>query len=311
MKVFLTGGTGFVGREILHQLHTANHGIRLLARNPGSPALQELRARYNIEAIAGDVTDAQSLLGAVTGCDAVIHLVGIISEVGNQTFENIHVRGTENVARAAQTAGIRRYLHMSALGTQPNAPARYHQSKWAGEQLVRNSGLDWTIFRPSIIYGPGDQFVNMYLNMARFSPVLPVIGGHTTKFQPVAVQDVATSFVKALTEPRAIGRTFDLCGPERFTLEEILQTALVVTGRRRFIVKIPYRLAQMQAALFEFIYPRLLGKAPPLNRDQLLMLQQDNVGDPQDAIEILGLNPRRFAEGLSAYLAFAKLRRRR
>jgi len=306
MKVFLTGGTGFVGREILHQLHTANHNIRLLARNPGSAALRELRARYNVEPVAGDVTDAQSLSGALTGCDAVIHLVGIISEVGNQTFENIHVRGTENVVRAAQTTGIRRYLHMSALGTQLNARARYHQSKWAAEQLVRNSGLDWTIFRPSIIYGPGDQFVNMYLDMARFSPVLPVIGGHKTKFQPVAVQDVATCFVKALTEPRAIGRTFDLCGPDTFTLEEILRTALAVTGRRRLIVRIPYALARMQAALFEFIYPRMFGKAPPLNRDQLLMLQQDNVGNPQDAIEILGLKPRRFAEELSAYLSSAK-----
>ncbi len=302
MKVFVTGGTGFVGREIVRQLHAANHQVRLLVRNPSSAMAQTLRARYNAELHKGDVTDPGSFAGALAGCDAAIHLVGIISEVGPQTFENMHLRATENVIRAAHDAGVRRYLHMSALGTRPGAPSRYHQSKWAAEEIVRRSGLDWTIFRPSIIYGPGDRFVNMFLEMARVSPVLPVVGGCATRFQPVAVQDVASCFVKALTEPRAIARAFDLCGTETFTLEEILRIALGVTGRRRLIVRIPSGMARVQAAILEFVYPRLLGKAPPLTRDQLLMLEQDNVGDPQPAIEVFGLQPRRFATELSAYL---------
>ncbi len=302
MKVFVTGGTGFVGREIVRQLHAADHKVRILARYPESKSMQMLRARYNAEACKGDVTDASSVAGALGGCDAVIHLVGIISEVGKQTFENMHVRATENVVRAAQSAGVQRYVHMSALGTRPNANSRYHQTKWTAEQFVRSSGLDWTIFRPSIIYGQGDKFVNMFMSMARFSPVLPVIGGQATKFQPVAVQDVASCFVKALAEPRAIGQTFDLCGPDTFTLQEILKIALGITGRRRLIIKIPYGIARAQAALFEFIFPRLLGKAPPLTRDQLLMLQEHNVGNPQPAIDVFGLRLRRLPEELSAYL---------
>ncbi|MCS7338869.1 MAG: complex I NDUFA9 subunit family protein [Verrucomicrobiae bacterium] len=301
MKVFVTGGTGFVGREIVQQLIAASHKPRLLVRDPESPAAQALRSRYDIEVAKGDVTDPRALPDAISGCDAVIHLVGIISEVGNQTFENIHVRGTENVVRAAQMAGARRYIHMSALGTRPNAPSRYHQTKWAAEEIVRHSGLAWTIFRPSIIYGRDDQFVNMFLAMARFSPVLPLIGGHVTKFQPIAVQDVAACFVKALTEPRAVGQTFDLCGPETLTLEEILRLALKVTGRKRLLLKIPLWLARTQAAILEHVYPRLLGKAPPLNRDQLLMLQEDNVGTPAPAIEVFNLTPHRFSQEVVAY----------
>lgn len=305
MKVFVTGGTGFVGREIIRQLCAANHKVRLLVRNPATSVVQKLSTQYNAEVHTGDVGNANALVHGITGCDAVIHLVGIISEVGNNTFENLHVRATENVVRAAQGAGVRRYLHMSALGTRPNAVSRYHQTKWAAEEIVRKSGLDWTIFRPSIIYGPEDKFVNMFVNLARFSPVIPLVGKRTATFQPIALADVATCFVKALSEPRAVCQTFDLCGLETFTLEEIVRITLGIVGRRRLLLRIPYTIARMQGALFELIFPRLLGKAPPLNRDQLLMLQENNVGDPQPAIEIFGLKPRNFANELSTYLPCA------
>jgi len=176
MKVFVTGASGFVGEEILQQLHQAGHSIRILARNPHSTQAQNLAAKYGAKLHPGNVLDAPSLKGSLTNIDAVIHLVGIISEIGSNTFENVHIGGTQNVVAAAQSAGVGRFIHMSALGTRPNAAACYHQSKWAAEQIVRNSGLDYTIFRPSIIYGPRDHFVNLFARLSRFSPILPVMG---------------------------------------------------------------------------------------------------------------------------------------
>lgn len=311
MKVLVTGGTGFVGSEVVRRLRDAGHAARLLVRDPVSPRVRELVPHFTTELLTGDVLDAPSLGQALAGCDAVIHLVGIIGEVGRSTFENIHTRGTENVVGAAKLAGVRRLVHMSALGTRPGARSRYHQSKWAAEEVVRQSGLDWTIFRPSLIYGPGDQFVNLFARMARFSPVLPVMGSGRTKFQPITVGDVAACFVKALTEPRAIGQTYELCGLETFTLLELLREILVVTGSHRWIVRLPLGVARLQAALLEFVFPRLLGQAPPLNRDQLIMLEEDNVGDPRPAMELFGFRPVPFAEGIAKYLKFERLPRAR
>src|SRR5947207_11117790 len=162
MKIFITGGTGFVGREIVRQLHEEGRTIRLLARNADSERVQEMISRYRVEVHTGNVLDAASLAGALEGMHAVIHLVGIISEIGESTFENIHTLGTQNILAATRDAGIERFVHMSALGVRPGSISRYHQSKWAAEEEVRQSDLDYTIFRPSLIYGPEDQFVNLF-----------------------------------------------------------------------------------------------------------------------------------------------------
>lgn len=301
MRVLLTGGTGFVGREVLKQLRVSGHSVRVLARNPSSVTSIE-SGGGQVEPCRGDVLDPASLQAACSGIEAVIHLVGIISEIGTQTYENVHTRGTANVLHAAASAGVRRYIHMSALGTRPNARARYHQSKWAAEELVRASGIPFTIFRPSIIYGPGDGFVNLFARMARVSPVIPLIGGGATKFQPVPVEAVADAFVGALTEPRAAGQTYDLCGPETLSLREIIDAILEATGRRRLKLPVPWPVARLQASLLEFIFPRLLDRPPPLNRDQLLMLREDNVGDGQKANELFDLKSVSFRDGLARYL---------
>lgn len=167
MKVFVTGGTGFVGQEIVRQLYAAGHQARLLVRNRISPVVTEIAAQYPVEILEGNVLNATSLPRAMHGSDAVIHLVGIISEIGEQTFESVHTRATENVIRACVIAGVKRLVHMSALGTRDDAVARYHRTKWAAEQAVSESVLHWTIFRPSLIYGPEDQFVNVFARMAK------------------------------------------------------------------------------------------------------------------------------------------------
>jgi NADH dehydrogenase len=302
MKTLVTGATGFVGREIVRQLHEAGHSVRILARRRNSPRVQEAISRYGAEVHPGNVLEAASLHEALSGMDAVIHLVGIIAELGESTFENVHTRGAGNMVVAACQAGVRRFIHMSALGTRPNAASRYHQTKWAAEELVRRSGLEFTIFRPSLIYGPEDQFVNLFARIIRLSPVVPLLGSPRARFQPLSVEAVATAFVRSLGEPQSAGQTYDLCGPEALTLSEIVDRILEVLQRRRVKLRVPLALARCQAAGLESVFRRLLRRASPLNRDQLIMLQEDNVGNPQPANERFGLKPLRFREGIGKYL---------
>ena len=214
--------------------------------------------------------------------EAIIHLVGIISECGKSTFENIHTLGTENLVRAAREADVTRFLQMSALGVRPDAVARYHRSKWAAEEIVRQSGLRFTIFRPSIIYGSGDGFVNLFARMSRWSPFLPVIGSGQGTYQPVPVEVVAEAFVRALDEPRAINQTFDLAGPETLTLPQILDQIMKVTGRRRIKATIPLPIARIMAAGLERIFPAALRKpASAQPRDQIVMLEEKTIGSPR------------------------------
>ena len=296
MRVFVTGATGFVGQEVVRQAREGGHSVRILVRN------SQPRSTNASEIHVGDVLDARTLEGALGDIEAIIHLVGIISEVGRHTFENIHALGTRNMVEAAQRSGVKRFLHMSALGTRAGAVSRYHQSKWAAEETVRQSGLDYSIFRPSLIYGPGDHFVNLFAKMAKFSPVLPIMGAGNARFQPVAVEVVASAFIRALKEPRANHQTFDLCGPQTMTLPQILDEIMAATGRKRWKVYIPMALARCQAALLELFYGQILKQAPPLNRDQLLMLQEDNVGDRSKAEDLFGLTQTPFQEGIRSYL---------
>jgi NADH dehydrogenase len=300
MKVFVTGATGFVGEEIVRQLHQTRYSVRMLVRDK---CPDEARERTGAEIHVGDILDVESLQGALKGVDAVIHLVGLISEFGESTFENVHVCGTRNIVAAAREQDVKRFAHMSALGTRPNAVSRYHRTKWKAEEIVRGSGLDYTIFRPSLIFGPRDMFVNLFVKMICRSPIVPILGRRDAKFQPVAIETVADAFVKSLTEVGAIGQTFDLAGPQVFTLSEIIDQILSVLKRKRLKVYISAAVARIQVRFLEFLFPRILRKAPPLNRDQLIMLQEDNVGNAQMANELFGLKLVPFRDGIAKYLA--------
>jgi NADH dehydrogenase len=302
MKVLLTGATGFVGREVTRQALAQGHHLRALVRDVDSASSRRLATRRRLELVRGDILTPETLAPALDGCDAIIHLVGIISEVGQQTYERVHITGTENLLEAATRMGVRQFIHMSALGARPEAASRYHRSKWAAEELVRRSGLAYTIFRPSIIYGPGDGFVNLFDRLSRFSPILPIMGDGKNKLQPIPVEQVAQCFVAALNEARAKNETFDLCGPEALSFEELLDLILAVLQRERLKLHLPLRLARLQARVLEWVFPKLLKQAPPLNRDQLLMLQEDNVGNPAPAVTLFGLSPVAVRRGLAAYL---------
>ena len=302
MKIFVTGATGFVGREIVRQAHAGGHSLRILARQRESQSLAELTEGADVEVHPGDLLEPVSLDGALDGIQAIIHLVGIISEVGKSTFENVHVGATANLLAAAQRSEVRRFVHMSALGTRPDAVARYHQTKWDAEEAVRKSGLAFTIFRPSLIFGPRDHFVNLFAKMARFSPVLPVMASPRVRFQAVAVDMVARAFVRSLEEPRSIGQTYDLCGSERFTFAELLDQIMAASGRNRLKLQVPLGLARVQAACLERIYRRLLGQPAPFSRDQLTMLQEDNTGQGTPANELFGLKHESFGAGIRRYV---------
>jgi uncharacterized protein YbjT (DUF2867 family) len=303
MNVFVTGGTGFVGREIVRELHEAGHNIRLLVR--ANPEALRMVEQYNVEIRIGDIFTPAPLPKAMQGMDAVIHLVGIISETETQTFENVHTRGTENVVNAALAAGVRRFIHMSALGTRVAAVSRYHKSKWAAEQIVNRSPTEWTIFRPSLIYGPHDHFVNLFASVGKWSPVIPVMADKKATFYPVAVEHVAKCFVRALDESRCIRQTLDICGPDRLTLEQIIRNVLTTMNEKSFLPHVPASLSMILAGFTEFIFRTFTKKAPPLNRDQVQMLQEDHPCDSKWTMDLFKIEPRRFAEGIS-YLKTGK-----
>jgi NADH dehydrogenase len=295
-NVFVTGATGFVGHAVLQQLCAAGHIVRCLVRRGSEADLHGLGAIARIE---GDVLTRQGLEEGMAGCDTVIHLVGIIREqrATNVTFERVHTEGTRNVLDAAEAAGIQRYLHMSALGTRRGAASRYHQTKWAAEEAVRASGLRWTIFRPSIVYGHGDGFVTMLASMVRRLPVVPVIGSGRQRVQPIPVEQVAAGFVGALGLAATVKQTYEVGGPQAVTIEELLDLIGRVLGRRR-VRKLHVPLSAMTPLA------RILHPLPgfPITPDQLLMLGEDSVCDPRPFYETFELEPVRLAVGLERML---------
>jgi NADH dehydrogenase len=292
MKVFLTGGTGFVGSEVLHQLVAAGHTVRALVR-PGSE--KKLAILDNVEVHHGDATEAATLAGALAGCDALIHLVGIIREFPARgiTFERLHVEATRNVLGAAGEQGVKRYLHMSSNGTGPAGTTGYHRTKWQAEGMVREAGLDWTIFRPSLIFGPGGEFVNMLADLIRKTPIVPVIGDGHYRMQPVAVAQVAASFVRALSMPETIGQTYHLGGGQSYSYDEILDLTGQAIGHNQV-----HKAHQPLFVVKPMI--KLMGHAEhfPITSEQVEMLLAGNVCDTTAWTTAFGIKPVSYAEGI-------------
>jgi NADH dehydrogenase len=295
--VFVTGATGFVGRAVIHALRAEGLKVRCLVRR-GSE--HDLRGQEAIERVEGDVLARQTLDEGMGGCDAVIHLVGIIREHPQRgvTFEHLHVDGTLNVIAAAAAAGIRRYLHMSALGASATARSQYHQTKWLAEEAVRASALPWTIFRPSIIYGKGDGFVSMLAQMIRRLPVVPVIGEGRQKLQPVPVEQVAEAFQRALSRPDTVKQIYDVGGPDAVSMVELLDAIGKALGHPHVRkIHVPVGFMRPLAKVLQTI------SAFPLTTDQLAMLGEDNTCDPAPFFRTFGLTPVPLQAGLERILA--------
>ncbi len=294
--IAITGATGFVGRAIVARARAEGFSIRAIVREPSRA--RWLTEQSGAELFHGNVLFGPTLEGAFAGCKCVIHLVGVINEWRENTFERAHTQATINVVDAASKAGVKRYLHMSALGTHADAASRYHQTKWAAEEAVRKSGLAWTIFRPSVIYGPGDKSINTLAKMVRLAPFVPVLGDGQSRIQPVAVEVVARAFIGAIKRDETVCQTYDLCGPAAFSWNELYDKLLAVQGlRRKPKVHLPLGLARVQALFLE-----KMSQYPPFNREMITMSRVDNVGDPGPAERALALTQESFDEGIARYL---------
>lgn len=270
MNVFLTGTTGFVGSHLVKGLLRAGHSVRGLVRSLD----KAITKTPGIEYTPGNILEPASLRDVMWGCDAVIHLVGIILETKGATFERIHDEGTRNVVEGARSSGVRRFVHMSALGTRPDAVAEYHKTKWKGEEAVRASGLPWVILRPSIIYGKGDGFTTQMLDLMRKAPIRPIVGSGQYPVQPIFIEDVVECFVQAVTSDAALGKEFALGGPRAMPIEEMLDALAAAAGIRKRKIHIPYWLMYLNAALLEMILSR-----PPVTRGQLTMMREGSACD--------------------------------
>ena len=292
--ILVTGGTGFVGSHLIRRLRTADLPVRALVRTPDkAQALRDL----GVDVVKGDISDKASLETAAAGVERVVHLVGIIQEAPGATFQGVHVEGTRNLLEAAQRAGVRHFFYQSALGARPGAKSSYHKTKWSAEELVRAGTIPFTILRPSLIYGPGDQFTIRLSDMIRLSPVLPVIGSGASKVQPLFIDDVVTCIVKAVSGDAFLNEMYEIGGPEQLTYEEIAVALAEAMNVKRPTLHLPLFFVKSVARAFETILPK-----PPVTTDQLIMLQEDNVCSMRDIRDAFGIQPLAFREGLRKFI---------
>jgi NADH dehydrogenase len=282
VKVLVTGGTGFVGPKIVHALRAHGRDVRALVRNP---ARAGRLASWGAELVSGDVTDPASLEAAVDGCTHVVHLVAIIRGAP-QDFHRVMTQGTENLVRAAKRAGVGRFVFMSALGTTETTKdvVPYFNAKWAMERDVVASGLEYTIFRPSFVFGRDGGVLPTFVKQVRYSPVVTVIGSGLQHVQPIWVDDVAEYFARGVDLPQAANRTFELGGPDTVTWDELYLTIAKVLRKRRRLLHVPSGLARTGAQLTQW------APGSPVTTDQIAMIEAgDNVVTTTDAVETFKL----------------------
>ena len=288
MLVAITGGTGFVGRHIIERLLRREHELRVLAREPSKHGW--LRDRGGVELVQGDLHDQDALRSLVRGAGALVHLAGVIVEIGQQTFERVHAHGTRNAVNAAREASVTRFVQMSALGARPDRSATaYHRTKAAGEEAVRASGIPHAIMRPSIIAAPGNAALRMMVDMLRFSPVIPVIGNGRYQLQPVTADDVAEAFALAVERPDIAG-TFDIAGPEALTYHQVLDALERALGVQRRRITVPVSVVRF-AAFAGMAIPNL----NPITPDQLQMLLEGSTTVNNALPTVFGVPPAPFA----------------
>jgi uncharacterized protein YbjT (DUF2867 family) len=273
--VTVYGGSGFLGRHLVRALAKRHYRIRVAVRRPDLAGhLQPLGRVGQIHAVQANLRNPESVEAAARGADVLINLVGILFERGRQRFDAVHTEGARNVAAAAKAHGAR-LVHVSAIGADENSTAVYARSKAAAERLVREVMPETMVMRPSIMFGPEDNFFNLFASLARMSPVLPLVGGGHTKFQPVFVGDVAQAIANAVDGQARAGTTYELGGPEVRTFREILEYILATIERRRLLLPMPFLVAKLQASLMQFM------PTPLLTPDQVELLRTDNVvSDP-------------------------------
>ena len=275
----LFGGSGFIGKYAAQKFARAGWRVRVAVRRPNEAlSMRTYGDVGQVEPVQANIRDDASVARALQGADVVVNLVGILNVSGKQTFDAVQAEGAKRVAEAAKAAGAKRFVQVSAIGADPDGAAAYARTKAAGEAAVRAAFPDAVVLRPSIVFGPEDQFFNRFAAMARLSPAIPLVGGRT-KFQPVYVNDVAEAIFQAATRPEAAGNTYELGGPQTYSFAELMRLMLATIHRRRLLAPLPFPIASMQAWGLDLAQTLSLGLFTNtlITQDQVKMLRRDNV----------------------------------
>lgn len=292
--IFIAGASGFVGGHLVNDLLARGYKVRCLAR---SGKKENLLSARGAEVVIGDITSPETLRGVLGPDDFVVHLVGIIERKGSATFRAVHVEGTSNLVDEARRAGVKHFFYQSALGADKNSWSGYLSTKAEAEEIVKQSGLNYTIFRPSLIIGPWDGFTKKILDMLRLSPVIPIPGEGRAKFQPVYIKDWLGCINKVIDTPLSYLSTFDIGGPEHLTYREIVETLAEYAGRKKLTFNIPMGIMKMST--------RVLGavlSSPPVTLDQLRLLESDNICDIGTIEKNFGFRPMSLREALKEFI---------
>jgi NADH dehydrogenase len=296
--VTIFGGSGFLGRNVVRALAKDGWRIRVAVRRPHAAYFLKPAGRVGqIQIVKCNVRDERAVRDALKGAHAAINLVGIIAQTGRQRFQALHVDAAERVARLAAEAGIARLVHVSALGASPNEPSRYFQTCAEGEARVRAEFPQATIVKPSLLFGPDDDFFNKFAALARLLPALPLIGGGRTRFQPVFAGDVAQAIAKVLDDASTAGKAYEFGGPEVLTFKQILELILKEIHRKRLLIPVPFFIARIQGAVLQFLPGKLL------TLDQVRMLETDvSLSGAEPGLKELGIVPTAVEAIVPSYL---------
>lgn len=293
-KIAVLGSSGFIGMHLTLFLLQMGCHLKLLYHRTDPDYVSP---RGQIESVMGSINDVEALERCFTGCSHVYHLVGIIAETRTKTFQRTVAEGSKTIIAAAKKAGVAKIIYLSALGASKDAGTAYFRTKWEAEQAVIDSGLEYTIFRPSIVYGVRDKFINRIASMIKYSPVVPVIGDGRYRLQPVYVEELAAVMAQASRLDKTSGKIYDVGGPEQLTYMEILNIIMRVLGRKRLIAQIPISWARLAAAVMEKVL-----KPAPLTRDQIRMLEKESICDHTIVEKEFGVTFSRLELQLQKYL---------
>jgi NADH dehydrogenase len=297
-KILVLGGTGFVGRHLCKELVRLQYRVTVPTRNVSKA--QDVRSLPLLDLLQADVHDEAALARLMPGHDAVVNLVAILHGDSFE-FQRVHVELVKKIVRACTDAGVRRLVHVSALGAAGDAPSMYQRTKAAGEAVLQGSGLDWTVLRPSVMFGEGDKFLNLFARLQEALPIVPLAGADTL-FQPVWVGDVVNAIVQCLQRDDTAGRTYEICGPERLTLRQLVQLAGSWSGHPRPVVRLPTALARLQAFLMELAPGR-----PLMSRDNLDSMKVSNVASGTlPGLDALGISPRAVSDIAPTYIGIRR-----